>query len=67
VSRGDAIVHDEATVRIFAHRQNIRRYRALLRTNLTVLERSFIDQRIAEEVSEIRQLSEATAANSGIR
>lgn len=55
-------MHDEAAVRIFAHRQNIRRYKALLPTKLTVLERAFIDRRIAEEESEIRQLS---AGNNG--
>ena len=50
-------VSDENTVRILAHRQNINRYKALLKTELTVLERDFIDRRIAEENAEIHRLS----------
>lgn len=48
---------NESTVRILAHRQNINRYKALLKTELTMLERDFIDRRIAEENAEIRRLS----------
>ena len=48
---------NESTVRILAHRQNINRYKALLKTELTVLERDFIDRRIAEESAEIRRLN----------
>ena len=48
---------DEAAIRILAHRQNIRRYRGLLATPLTELERAFIGRRIAEEESEIRRLA----------
>jgi hypothetical protein len=40
---------DESYVRLCAHRQNIDRYRRLLRTNLTSLEQDFIERRIAEE------------------
>jgi len=50
-------VSNESTVRILAHRQNINRYKALLKTELTVLERDFIDRRIAEESAEIRRLN----------
>jgi hypothetical protein len=40
---------DENFARLRAHRQNIDRYRRLLKTSLTMLERNFIEQRIAEE------------------
>lgn len=48
---------DVRMIRISAHRQNIDRYRALLRTQLTALERDFIRRRIAEEEAELRRLS----------
>ncbi len=48
---------DEITIRLQAHRQNIARYRSLLKTELTELERAFIDRRIAEEESEVRRLN----------
>ena len=40
---------DENLARLRAHRNNIARYRRLLQTNLTVLERDFIERRLAEE------------------
>ena len=40
---------DENLARLRAHRNNIGRYRRLLQTNLTVLERDFIERRLAEE------------------
>lgn len=48
---------DVTTIQIVAHRQNIDRYKALLRTELTKLEREFIHRRIAEEEAEVRRLS----------
>lgn len=48
---------DVRMIRISAHRQNIDRYRALLRTQLTPLERDFIRRRIAEEEAELRRLN----------
>jgi hypothetical protein len=54
-------VSNESAVRILAHRQNISRYKALLKTQLTVIERDFIDRRIAEESGEIRRLSRTRA------
>ncbi len=48
---------NEITIRLQAHRQNIARYRSLLRTRLTEIERTFIDRRIAEEEAEMRRLS----------
>jgi hypothetical protein len=40
---------EENLARIRAHRNNIHRYRRLLRTELTALERDFIDRRMADE------------------
>jgi hypothetical protein len=50
-------VPDEATIRILVHRQNIRRYKFLLATPLTDVERGFITRRIAEEEAEVRRLT----------
>ena len=50
-------VLDVTTIQIVAHRQNIDRYKALLRTELTPLERDFIRRRIAEEEAELRRLN----------
>ncbi len=33
----------------FVHRENIKRYKRLLKTSLTVIERAFIQQRLSEE------------------
>ncbi len=48
---------DEITIRLQAHRQNIARYRALLKTELTEIERAFIARRIDEEETEVRRLN----------
>ena len=40
---------DEGSARIRAHHSNIDRYRMLLTTNLSDLERQFIERRLAEE------------------
>ncbi len=40
---------DKNLARIRAHRNNIHRYRCLLRTRLTDVERAFIDRRMSEE------------------
>lgn len=39
---------------IQAHRSNIQRYRGLLRTRLTEVERRFIERRISEEQSALQ-------------
>ena len=44
-------------IQLQAHRQNIARYRSLLCTELTDVERTFIDRHIAEEESEMRRLN----------
>jgi hypothetical protein len=48
---------DEASAKLHAHRQNINRYRGLLQTNLTILERDFIERRIAEEETKVTALT----------
>lgn len=40
---------DADLARVSAHRNNIHRYRRLLRTTLSDLERQFIERRLAEE------------------
>ncbi|WP_354099206.1 MULTISPECIES: hypothetical protein [unclassified Bradyrhizobium] len=39
-----------------AHRNNIRRYRHLLRTSLTEFERQFVERRLKEEQSKLELL-----------
>jgi hypothetical protein len=43
---------DERLARLRTHRNNIARYRRLLKTNLTDHERQFIERRLSEEQSE---------------
>ena len=40
---------DEKLALLRTHRNNISRYRRLLKTNLTELEREYIDRRLSEE------------------
>ena len=51
---------DERFARLRTRRDNIARYRGLLRTNLTDLERQFIERRLSEEQSEFELLSGGT-------
>jgi hypothetical protein len=46
--------------RLRAYRNNIHRYRRLLGTQLTELERRFIEGRLAEETQAFRRLSDET-------
>ena len=48
---------DERFVRLRSHRNNIARYRRLLKTSLTDLERQFIERRLSEEQSQFELLS----------
>jgi hypothetical protein len=48
---------DERFARLRTHRNNIARYRRLLKTKLTDLERQFIERRLSEEQSEFELLS----------
>lgn len=51
---------DENLARIRAHRNNIHRYRRLLKTRLSQLERQFIERRLAEERSALEGLAATT-------
>jgi hypothetical protein len=51
---------DEKLARLRTHRNNIDRYRRLLKTKLTDLERQFIERRLSEEHSDYERLSKAT-------
>ena len=50
---------DELLARLRAHRNNIHRYRRLLTTALTGLEREFIERRLAEEWATVEALSDS--------
>jgi len=54
------MMSDEQLARLRAHRDNVRRYRWLLQTTLTELEREFIERRLAEEHSALRRLVDST-------
>ena len=51
---------DENLARLRAHRNNIYRYRRLLATQLTDLERTYIERRLKEEQTAMAALSEET-------
>ena len=57
--RGSEMMLDERLARLRAHRNNIHRYRRLLQTNLTELERNYVDSRLKEEETLFKQLSAA--------
>ena len=48
---------DEDLARLRAHRNNIHRYRRLLKTRLTDLERNYIETRLKEEEAAVHKLS----------
>jgi hypothetical protein len=48
---------DEDFARIRAHRYNIHRYRRLLGTRLSDIERQFIERRLAEEQTALKALA----------
>ena len=51
---------DENLARLRAHRNNVHRYRRLLATQLTDLERTYIERRLSEEQAAMAALSEET-------
>ena len=51
---------DEKLARIRARTSNIRRYRRLLRTQLTELERRFVLKRLSEEQDALAKLTDQT-------
>ena len=57
---GETTLIDEEVARVHAHRKNIARYRSLLKTPLTDLERNFIEDRLTEEKSAIESLVAST-------
>jgi hypothetical protein len=48
---------DEKVARLRAHDNNVSRYRWLLKTNLSDLERRFLERRLSEEMSAIESLA----------
>jgi len=51
---------DEHLARLRAHQNNISRYRRLLGTSLTEIERAFIERRLSEEHSSFQELAAST-------
>jgi hypothetical protein len=51
---------DENLARLRAHSNNIHRYQRLLATQLTNLERDYIERRLAEERASLNALAETT-------
>ena len=51
---------DEKLARLRTHRNNISRYRRLLQTRLTAIERDFIEQRLGEEEAALKGLADVT-------
>jgi hypothetical protein len=51
---------EENLARLRAHRNNIHRYRRLLATHLSDLERAYVERRISEEQASMEALSQAT-------
>ena len=48
---------DQQLARLRTHRSNIQRYRNLLKTSLTELERQFVQKRLTEEQSSLESLA----------
>jgi predicted house-cleaning noncanonical NTP pyrophosphatase (MazG superfamily) len=53
---------DIASTRLRTHRNNIARYRRLLETKLTELEREYIQKRLSEEKSDLEALGSVASA-----
>ena len=51
---------DEKLAQLRTHRNNIDRYRRLLRTHLTDLERDFIERRLSQEEAALKRLATDT-------
>jgi hypothetical protein len=51
---------DRAVLMKWVHRQNIERYLRIMKTELTPVERKFVEQRIAEEQADLRATEEFT-------
>jgi 5-bromo-4-chloroindolyl phosphate hydrolysis protein len=55
---------DIASARLRTYRDNIARYRRLLETNLTELEREYIQRRLSEEQSNLERMGSVGSAFS---
>ena len=51
------MINDQQLARLRAHHRNIQRYRNLLKTSLTELEREFVEKRLTEEQSNLESLA----------
>jgi len=51
------MINDQQLARLRAHRSNIQRYRNLLQTSLTELERQSVERRLTEEQSNLESLA----------
>ena len=56
---------DQHVARLRTHRRNIQRYRNLLQTSLTDLERQFVQKRLAEEQSNLESLANSLPNDFG--
>jgi hypothetical protein len=56
----DTSIIDERFAHLRAHRNNIYRYRRLLATKLTDLERDYVERRLSEELRAMDELSVQT-------
>jgi hypothetical protein len=61
------MLDDESLARLRAHRNNVHRYRRLLATQLTDLERGYIERRIQEEQSAMESISGENFRSRGPR
>jgi len=59
------MIIDQQIARTRTHRNNIHRYRRLLRTGLTQLEREFLEKRPAEEQSQLEALTSSSQIHFG--
>jgi hypothetical protein len=57
----DNRIIDENWAHLHARRNNVRRYRRLLQTELTELERQYVERRLNEEKSAMESLTSSTA------
>src|SRR5258708_6834481 len=65
--QGRAVMIDEKFARLRTYRNNIDRYHRLLKTELSELERQFIERRLSEEKSAMESLPNVMAARTQAR
>jgi hypothetical protein len=61
-----ATMTDEQVARLRAHDNNVSRYRWLLKTNLSELERRFLERRLSEEMSAIESLAKHPVSTASV-